>query len=318
MPLVEAQRFDVGMGWVLLRELARAKGRSQRVTALDSAAGPFVLESRGEHPTLESLGLSPEETTFLGQLVRAMKSAPPGWDDPTCTLSWRQFAAFSYWYATLDEASQEKVRTQLAAGEPSFSFSTNPAVAADKLYDDPRLPLSSTRGQAHGTSVWTWVALGVAAAALIGGVAYVASAPPIRPALANPTSRSRIKILGQTGDVNLFDYDAGVVFQDQYGPHWEWWNWNDENDESPKAIATVYRYPVPDDVWADMSWAKIDDVASTIGADVEELRAASTSSNVMDRVYALEAIISNYGSNVLDQYPLTLTRSELKKRWFML
>lgn len=169
-----------------------------------------------------------------------------------------------------------------------------------------------------------WVGLGIV---VIGGLFYV-GAPLLQramlesrgggvPQLArqNPSPGGRRRILGTTGDVNMFDFDAGVVYSDEYGTQWEWWEWDNENDESSSAKATVYRADLADDIFADHNWANIDSVASTIAADPDELRRAGKSRSAMERQYALEAIVLNYGSFELDQYPLHLTRSELKKRW---
>jgi hypothetical protein len=127
--------------------------------------------------------------------------------------------------------------------------------------------------------------------------------------------KAQRKILGQTGDVNLFEYDAGIVYKNVDGVQWEWWQWMNEDDESGAAKALVYRCDVPYNVFKEHGWASTKDIASFVGSTASELREMGTSSNTMERVWALEAISSYYGSVELDNYPLELTRAELKKRW---
>jgi len=124
----------------------------------------------------------------------------------------------------------------------------------------------------------------------------------------------RRKILGRTGDKSLYDYDAGVVYENRYGLQWEFWRWENDRDESGKAKAQLYRCNVPDDVFADYDWVGVKGIASLIGADPTELRAMGKSDKIMERVYALEAIAADGPSN-LDVYPLEITRADLKKRW---
>jgi hypothetical protein len=238
-------------------------------------------------------------------------------------------------------AHEEAVASQIIAngGDPVVAHQTATqqtndqlAALAAKARADAEADDKGGLGQVASTvRTVAWVALGVV---LVAGAAYFAlptitkalesrgSAAP-RLAQQNPArSRKNIelpgakrRIIGTTGDVNMFDYDAGVVFSDEYGTHWEWWQWEDESDESPQAKATIYRADLDDDIFAEHNWANVDSVASTIGADPDELRKAGRSRSAMERQYALEAITAYYGSRELDSYPLDLTRAELRARW---
>jgi len=55
--------------------------------------------------------------------------------------------------------------------------------------------------------------------------------------------------------------------------------------------------------------------AAAVGVPVSELRSASKSKNPMDVQRALEAVVLTWGPIEVDQYPIELTLSQLKKRW---
>lgn len=122
-------------------------------------------------------------------------------------------------------------------------------------------------------------------------------------------------IIGSTGDVNVFDYDAGIIYTDEAGIGWEFWQWRDESDESSKAVCFVYRVDVPQDVLEDFDWVDWEGVASSVGSDVAELRERGASADVRERVSVIEDAVGYHGGYEFDQYPLKLTRAELKKRW---
>ena len=126
---------------------------------------------------------------------------------------------------------------------------------------------------------------------------------------------TRKKIIGITGDVNP-EYGSGVVYRDQYGIHWEFWQSMGEEDDRGKEKYIVYRGDVPDDVFAEYNWLKAEGVASSIGMDVEDLKALGRSKKIGDRVQALEAIFPGYESaENFDGYPMELTLGEINRRW---
>ncbi len=131
--------------------------------------------------------------------------------------------------------------------------------------------------------------------------------------------RTRCRALGQLGDVNPIEYGGGFVLRCTGGgregratheieiaPHAE-----EESDP-----ITVYRVEVPDDVFREYSWARASDVAQMIGTDTSTLVGdMGLSRDPVQRARAVEAIADYYGWHELDQYPLKLSRSELRRRW---
>jgi hypothetical protein len=187
----------------------------------------------------------------------------------------------------------------------------------DDAYDSGKTFGAAGPGDAPKTSYVGWIAAAAAAVVIGAGVLYTMKKKQGHqsPALANANPSKQRKILGTTGDVNMFDYDAGVIYENEHGVQWEWWHWDNEEDESGKAGVTVYRDNVADNVWEDKDWTDAESVAATLGADVEEIRAKGKSPDPLERAYVLESIEWHYGADELDQYPLQMTRSDLKKRW---
>lgn len=128
-------------------------------------------------------------------------------------------------------------------------------------------------------------------------------------------AKARRHVIGTTGDVNLFDYDAGVIFSDKYGIHWEWWNNVAEWDSSRPNELLLHETDVPDNVFEYHNWANVKSIASSVGISADELRKLGASTNVRDRVEALEALNGHSGASALDSSPITITRAELKRRW---
>ena len=74
----------------------------------------------------------------------------------------------------------------------------------------------------------------------------------------------------------------------------------------PWMPVTVYRVPVPDDVYAEHNW---------VNAVTDEERAQGRSPDVRVRAEQLAAIAMHHGWIELDQYPLTLSAEEVTKRY---
>ena len=132
-------------------------------------------------------------------------------------------------------------------------------------------------------------------------------------------TRKRRHVIGTTGDVNLFDYDAGVIYSDEFGVHWDKWEQIEEWDPSRPGQVLLHEIDVPANVWDQHSEFKdpkeLKSIASTVGMDVDELRDLGMSADVRHRVEALDVIAATWGAGYFDPSPLTLTRAELKRRW---
>lgn len=128
----------------------------------------------------------------------------------------------------------------------------------------------------------------------------------------NPKGSRRI---GTFGDVNPVDYGGGVIYRNEYGTRVEYTHGLDGGDTPEKM--TVYSVDVPDDVFAEYTWAKPEDVASSIGTSGAQLIASGMSRSLQERVGVIEEIAGYYGWHELDDYPLTMTEKELRRRWRM-
>lgn len=126
----------------------------------------------------------------------------------------------------------------------------------------------------------------------------------------NPKGSRRI---GTFGDVNPVDYGGGVIYRNEHGIRIEYTHGFGEGT----ARDLVYLVPVPDDVLAEHTWVDVFDVASSSGREVAELQEMSRSRNVLDRVSVIEDIAGHYGWIELDNYPLSMTEKELRRRWRM-
>lgn len=132
-----------------------------------------------------------------------------------------------------------------------------------------------------------------------------------RPVRANPAGL-RKTVLSVSGD----EYNGDALWRTaQYGVAGEHWEADDDSDERP--TIRVWRYSLPDDVFAEHDWAvkDIKSIASTMGTSAAALRAAGTSKNPQDREWALSAIGGHHGWDNIDGYPLEMRPSEMRKRW---
>lgn len=119
------------------------------------------------------------------------------------------------------------------------------------------------------------------------------------------------RVLMTTGDVNALNYGGGIVYRDKYGTHWDLW-YSDDEDQDKYEVFTI---DIPDDVIAEFNWVNWDSVANSIGMDLGELEWLGRSRKVGERVGALDAAVGHEGMYAFDQYPVSLTRAELKRRW---
>lgn len=151
-----------------------------------------------------------------------------------------------------------------------------------------------------------WLIVGAALGA--GGMYLAEKSGKLR---RNPTGE--VEVIGQTGDAHALDFGGGVVYLDEYGAHWEWWDELLEHEGETEY--EVYRAKVPDNVLTKYKWADHKAVVDSAGMDLEEYEALATSNDPLERVGAMEMIVSYYGGGGLDQSPVEYTRKELKARW---
>ena len=145
----------------------------------------------------------------------------------------------------------------------------------------------------------------------------------------NPHTRG-CHVVTTVGDVNPIEYGGGYLFlckvsgQSNYVVEY---THGTENEPAAEGLSeyepaysrvplVLYRVDLPENVWEWHSWADPNDVATSIDADPAELRRAGSSPDPRERLYALEAIAGHWGWNELDHYPLSMTVSDLRKRWY--
>jgi len=123
----------------------------------------------------------------------------------------------------------------------------------------------------------------------------------------------RVSVIGTTGDVDPFSYGGGVIYKAGDSVVWEWWDEPETDDPNERIM--VYRRHLDGDVLATFPADMVKSAAAAVGVPVSELRSASKSKNPMDVQRALEAVVLTWGPIEVDQYPIELTLSQLKKRW---
>jgi hypothetical protein len=125
----------------------------------------------------------------------------------------------------------------------------------------------------------------------------------------------KAKVLGTTGDKDLFAEDGGVVYENDYGVQYEFWQWDEGDEGGRNHTATVYRCNVEPDVFAYHDWANVKGIADMLGMSQSELREIGKSSDPMERVIAIDGIAHYHGAANLDGDPLRMPRKELRKRY---
>ena len=165
------------------------------------------------------------------------------------------------------------------------------------------------------SSSFAWGILGLVVGA--GGMYVLAKEDVWKP---NPVEGS-VTVLGTTGDVNALEYGGGVVYEDEYGHHWEWWDEPPDNDHPEGHTFHVYRAPIPKDVLKYHNWineSDLEDLAQSADwEDSDAIREWSSSNDVMERQAVLEDIVRYWGAENLDSYPIEMTYEELSQRWPM-
>jgi len=116
------------------------------------------------------------------------------------------------------------------------------------------------------------------------------------------------KPIGIIGDVNPIEHWGGIVYETSYGPQLLYFQ------ESEDTVY-VHNVTIEDDVWADVNWADINEIAQYTGVSTEELREAGSSSNPLARAQVYEAIASYNGWSNFDDQPETMTVKQAERKY---
>lgn len=147
-----------------------------------------------------------------------------------------------------------------------------------------------------------------------------------------------IKILAVTGDASPLEYGGGIIYicRDGINPDYVRWKFWDGVDTLPNSydidvadhVFTVSCVEVPMDdtplfddddrplpigVIKEFDWVDWQAVKASAGLDrnIQEMSGGS----LQDRLWLLEAAVGHYGAFEFDQYPVTYTGRELRRRW---
>lgn len=120
--------------------------------------------------------------------------------------------------------------------------------------------------------------------------------------------------VGTIGDVNYLEYGGGPVLRTEHGYAVEWVEPPpDEIDfDSKRARWTVYRVDLDQEV---PTLLDVDAAAETSGMSARALRQQFLSNDPMTRASAYWTLASHYGWYELDQYPLSLKKAEVYRRY---
>jgi len=124
------------------------------------------------------------------------------------------------------------------------------------------------------------------------------------------------EIVGTVGDVNMPEYDGGIVYKDRDGESYtlEYVEVPDDDTDFDDKDArwTIFRVPLDKGV---PDWGSYKAAAKTSGQKPSELKAAFESDEPMKRAWAYETFAGHYGWNELDNYPLVLDKHEIEERY---
>ncbi len=123
------------------------------------------------------------------------------------------------------------------------------------------------------------------------------------------------EIVGTVGDVNMPEYDGGIVYKDKDGDATlEWVEVPDDDTDFDDKDArwTIYRVSLDKGV---PDWGSYKSAAKTSGQKPSELKAAFESDDPMERAWAYEVFAGHYGWNEFDNYPLVLDKHEIEERY---
>ena len=129
----------------------------------------------------------------------------------------------------------------------------------------------------------------------------------------NPSPRHK-KYIGHIGDMDPIEHWGGIIYDAGYGPHLTYFqSWF--NESANRHQVTVYDFPIEDDVVKDLDWVNWDDVANSIGMDVEKLKGYGRSDNIFARASTYEAVAGYYGFHELDSDPQEMTMGRANQKY---
>lgn len=131
--------------------------------------------------------------------------------------------------------------------------------------------------------------------------------------------RIRTRYLAVYGDGDPIENGGGYLVRRSGGglPHpvvtletVDWWG------VSGPGEGLLYRVDIPDDVAVMCDWADLAPVVRAFGMQTPaDWHRLATSSDVVDRAYALALVADYHGWDNLDSYPETVTRADIRRRW---
>ena len=120
------------------------------------------------------------------------------------------------------------------------------------------------------------------------------------------------KLIANLGDASPFEHGGYFIYDNGDGTYTgHYWDGPDEDEPTE-----VFRFDIPEDVFADLSWVDLKPVASFVGSTKEKLDRAGRSGDVRTRAWAVRDAGSYHGFHNLDDYPEKYyTRDELERRY---
>ena len=112
------------------------------------------------------------------------------------------------------------------------------------------------------------------------------------------------KLIANLGDASPFEHGGYFIYDNGDGTYTgHYWDGPDEDEPTE-----VFRFDIPEDVFADLSWVDLKPVASFVGSTKEKLDRAGRSGDVRTRAWAVRDAGSYHGFHNLDDYPRNTTR----------
>jgi len=125
------------------------------------------------------------------------------------------------------------------------------------------------------------------------------------------------EVVGTVGDVNAPEYDGGWILRTEHGYELEYVETPSDDEMSGGSYDSSARwrvYRVALDIGVPR-WGHVEDVASSSGASVKDLKSDFNSGSPQRRANAYMDWAWHYGWHEFDSYPLVLTKSEVEKRY---
>lgn len=128
------------------------------------------------------------------------------------------------------------------------------------------------------------------------------------------------KYAGHLGDVDPIAYGGGFVYTDEtgvYGPEMVWFEpgtdeqWHETEGETPLQVFRVLLERPESEWW----FEKLEEIASYTGLPTEELILTAKSDNPVRRALIYSDLISYFGAEEFDSYPVTMTEDEAYERY---